>query len=118
MPNLDQTQTKCDSHKIQQVIHDLLQDFGTQIFHWSDYQKAVRDVNGVPGKFVTPAVGEWISGLRLTKKNNTLHIIRYSLSLLPTKSNKIKLLYTNKLPTFTELAKDCPLTGPIQWRAV
>lgn len=40
----------------------IAQDFATQIYHWADYQKAIRDKNATPGKFVTPAVGEWISG--------------------------------------------------------
>lgn len=43
-----------------------VQDFATQVFHWVDYKKAVRDAQQVPGKFVTPELGEWLHGPGLT----------------------------------------------------
>ena len=65
-----------------------MQDFATQIFHWADYQKAVRDQNLQPGRFVTPEVGEWISGLGLgylksleTNYTSSFHLLRLAIKL-------------------------------------
>ncbi|CAK9106284.1 unnamed protein product [Durusdinium trenchii] len=44
-------------------------DFATQVFHWVDYKKAVRDAQQVPGKFVTPELGEWLHGIPLGWSN-------------------------------------------------
>ena len=72
-----------ESNRFVSIIKlSLLQDFATQVYHWTDYQKAVRDAQGTPGKYVTPALGEWLHGPTLmiptfTKSihrgNKTLH---------------------------------------------
>ena len=67
-----------------------LQDFATQIYHWVDYQQAVRDAQGTPGKYVTPELGEWLHGPTLMiprftnpfiRDNNTIHTHTLSRSM-------------------------------------
>ena len=45
------------------------QDFANQIFCSVEYRKALKEVGGTPGKYVTPRLGEWQTGPWLNHKH-------------------------------------------------
>lgn len=42
------------------------QDFGTQVYHWKEFQKACKSHGKVPGRFVTPQLAEHVAGCFLS----------------------------------------------------
>ena len=57
------------------------QDFATQVRHSRVYQHCCKADEKEPGRFLSPSVGEWVSGLRLNCFPNHVSISHYPCAL-------------------------------------